>query len=115
MTEESILTQKKKDLCQRMSALLPKLRQTLGLSQAHLGEYVSVSRQTISEIERGEYQMSWNQFASFYLVFGGNQASHDILAENEMGIRDIAPVIAVPPKSDKQKEQGTAQNLEQNM
>lgn len=115
MIEGNDFKQKKEALCRRMSALLPKLRRTLGLSQTHLGEYVSVSRQTISEIERGEYQMSWNQFASFYLVFGGNQASHDILAENEMGIRDIAPAIAVPPKSDKQKEQGTAQNLEQNV
>lgn len=97
MIEEKILC-KKKDLCGKMSALLPKLRNTLGLSQTELGEYVSVSRQTISEIERGEYQMSWNQFASFYLVFGGNKASHDILTENEMGIQDIAPVIVVPSK-----------------
>lgn len=110
MIEENNLTQEKKNLCQKMSALLPQLRQTLRLSQTELGEYVSVSRQTISEIERGEYQMSWNQFASFYLVFGGNKASHDILDENEMGIQGIAPVIAVPLK-----EQRFTQNTEQNI
>lgn len=109
MIEENKFIQKKKSLCQRMSVLLPKLRQTLGLSQTELGEYVSVSRQTISEIERGEYQMSWNQFASFYLVFGGNKASHDILVENEMGIQDIASVIVVSSKLAIPKEQGFAQ------
>lgn len=109
MIEENNFMLKKKALCQRMSALLPKLRQTLGLSQTELGEYVSVSRQTISEIERGEYQMSWNQFASFYLVFGGNKASHDILVKSEMGIQDIAPVIVVSSNLAIPKEQGFAQ------
>lgn len=104
------IKEKREALCKKMSELLPVLRQAVGLSQTHLGEYVSVSRQTISEIERGEYQMSWNQFASFYLVFGGNKASHDILAENEMDIQGIAPVIVIPPK-----EKGLARNMEQSM
>lgn len=95
MAEKKDLAKKKEELCSKMSALLPTLRSTLKLSQTELGEYVSISRQTISEIERGEYQMSWNQFASFYLVFGGNKASHEILADNALDIQDIAPVIAI--------------------
>lgn len=95
MVEKNDLAKKKEELCSKMSVLLPTLRSTLKLSQTELGEHVSVSRQTISEIERGEYQMSWNQFASFYLVFGGNKASHDILEENGLDIQNIAPVIAV--------------------
>lgn len=95
MVEKNDLAKKKEELCSKMSVLLPTLRSTLKLSQTGLGEHVSISRQTISEIERGEYQMSWNQFASFYLVFGGNKASHDVLADNGLDIQDIAPVIAV--------------------
>lgn len=95
-------------LCMKMSALLPKLRYALGLSQANLGEYVNISRQTISEIERGEYHMSWNQFASLYLIFGANRDSHDILADNEMDIRSIAPVVVIP-----RREKGQAEDISQ--
>lgn len=106
MVKKNSLAKKKKELCLKMAALLPVLRNVLGLSQTELGEHVSVSRQTISEIERGVYQMSWNQFTSFYLVFGGNKASHDVLADNELNIQDIMPVIAVTksePHPDKEQ------------
>lgn len=95
MVEKNDLAKQKEELCSRMAVVLPVLRTVLNLSQTALGEYVNVSRQTISAIERGEYKMSWNQFTSFYLVFGGNKASHDVLADNELGIKDITPVIVV--------------------
>lgn len=95
MDKKNDLAKKKKELCLRMAALLPELRNALDLSQTGLGEYVSVSRQTISEIERGVYPMSWNQFTSFYLVFGGNKATHDILEDNGLNIQDITPAIVV--------------------
>lgn len=93
--ERNGLAERQEELCAKMSALLPELRNALGVSQTVLGEHTNVSRQTVSETERGGYRMSWNQFASFYLVFGGNKATHDILEENGLGIRDIAPVIQV--------------------
>lgn len=96
MLKKNYFAREKEELCSKMSTLLPRLRNALSLSQTELGEYVSVSRQTISEIERGEYQMSWNQFASFYLIFGANKESHDIMAENQLDVQNIAPVIAVP-------------------
>lgn len=89
------ISKEKELLCKHMSEILPALRASLQLSQTELGEYVSVSRQTISEIERGEYHMSWNQFTSFYMVFGSNKASHEVLEDNNLSVQDIAPAILV--------------------
>ena len=44
------ISKEKELLCKHMSEILPALRASLQLSQTELGEYVSVSRQTISEI-----------------------------------------------------------------
>lgn len=101
------LSEQKEALCAKMSFLLPELRHALHLSQTALGEYVSVSRQTISETERGEYHMSWNQFASFYLLFGANRSTHEILEENNLGIRSLSPVLLVSGQ-----EQNQGQTLE---
>lgn len=95
MLSKSNISKEQERLCKQMSNILPELRNSLHLSQTELGEYVSVSRQTISEIERGEYHMSWNQFASFYIVFGSNKASHEVLEDNGLSVQDIAPAIVV--------------------
>ncbi|MDO4801811.1 MAG: helix-turn-helix domain-containing protein [Prevotellaceae bacterium] len=98
------ISKEKELLCKHMSKILPALRASLQLSQTELGEYVSVSRQTISEIERGEYHMSWNQFTSFYMVFGSNTASHEVLEENGLSVHDIAPAILVTKCKDTEEE-----------
>ena len=95
MISKEDIEKEKETYVKKMSENLQELRNSLHLSQTELGEYVSVSRQTISEIERGEYHMSWNQFTSFYMVFGANKASHEVLEDNGLGIQNIAPVIVV--------------------
>lgn len=45
-----------------LAKALPHFRANLGISQQVMGEKIGVSRQTVSSIERGEYQMPWNIF-----------------------------------------------------
>ena len=78
----------------QMSEMLSCLRKSLGLSQTELGEMAEVSRQTISEIERGLYDMSWNQFTSFLTVFLINDESRVIL-ENEMDLQSVKNIMLV--------------------
>jgi len=50
------------EMTELLAKALPQFRANLGISQQGLGDKIGVSRQTISSIERGEYQMPWNIF-----------------------------------------------------
>lgn len=82
-------TEIKSELCKEMSKNIYELRCALSLSQTALGEKVGISRQTISQIERGEYSMSWNQFASFELFFSLNKKSNEILIRKKLDMASL--------------------------
>lgn len=50
------------EMAELLAKALPQFRANLGISQQALGDKINVSRQTISSIERGEYQMPWKTF-----------------------------------------------------
>ena len=66
---------KQEEMVATLTKALPHFRSTLGLSQHAFGSKIGVSRQTISSIERGEYQMPWTIFlAIIYFLKVNNGA-----------------------------------------
>jgi len=51
---------------------LPYIRKRLGVSQTQLGNYVGLSRQTISSIERKTTPLSWNNYLALLLFLAAN-------------------------------------------
>jgi len=68
-----------------LTRALPFLRAELGISQHQLGEKLGISRQTVSCIERGEYQMTWNVFLSIIYFLKVNQGG---IPEDKMTVVD---------------------------
>ena len=64
MKDQEKITDAQKEMTDVLTKTLPHFREKLGISQQALGEKIGVSRQTVSSIERGEYQMGWNLFLS---------------------------------------------------
>lgn len=70
-----IIDLNKEELLSDFVEKLPEIRKKLGISQGELGEKVGLSRQSISSIERGIVQLSWNNFLAIALVVFVNDSS----------------------------------------
>lgn len=46
---------------------LPQIRREMKISQTELGKKVGLSRQTISSIERGTVELSWNNYLAIMM------------------------------------------------
>ena len=64
----------REEMIRTLTRSLPSLRADLGVSQQALGRKLGISRQTVSCIERGEYQMTWNLFLSIIYFLKVNQS-----------------------------------------
>ena len=64
MRDQAEIIDTQKEMMDVLTKTLPHFRGKLGISQQALGEKIGVSRQTVSSIERGEYQMGWDLFLS---------------------------------------------------
>ena len=58
---------------------LPLLRTKIGLSQNELAEIVGISRQTLSAIETGRRDMTWNMFITLVRF---NKATRTMLKDS---------------------------------
>ncbi|QHH93066.1 helix-turn-helix transcriptional regulator [Acinetobacter gyllenbergii] len=67
-----------------MKNKLPELRKDKGWSQSNLGDYVSVSRQTINAIEKGRYDPSLSLAFKISHAFGLSIEQIFIFEENEV-------------------------------
>lgn len=65
---------------------MPKIRKSLGMSQSELGNKVGVSRQSISSIERGSVQLTWNIMLAVLMVVMANdeQLYTELINENHL-------------------------------
>lgn len=73
----------RKELLNEMVRILPAARKVVGISQTELGQKIGVSRQTISSIERGTVQLSWQIFLSLMLFFCANYELYSDFLERE--------------------------------
>ena len=67
-----------------MKNKLPELRKDKGWSQSDLGDYVSVSRQTINAIEKGRYDPSLSLAFKISHAFGLSIEQIFIFEENKV-------------------------------
>ena len=75
----SISAENRIELINAMSSNLSVLRLKLNLSQEDLAEILGVTRQTISAIESGQRQMTWQTFLSLILVFLKNKETKRLM------------------------------------
>ena len=71
------------EMVELLAKALPQFRANLGISQQALGDKINVSRQTISSIERGEYQMPWNTFLAiiYFLKVNSGEIKPDRMTD----------------------------------
>lgn len=82
MNHESkwILTDIEKDIF--IATLTPNLailRTQAAISQEELANFIGVSRQTYSSIERNMRRMSWSTYLSLVLFYDYNQKTHNLM------------------------------------
>lgn len=71
----------------KFSAGLPDVRKQIDMSQSELGEKIGVSRQTISNIERGNVQLTWSTFLaiSMLIMINNDEVFQTIFHNTEYG------------------------------
>lgn len=52
---------------------LPQIRKEMKISQTELGKKVGLSRQTISSVERGTVELSWNNYLAIMMFIVANR------------------------------------------
>ena len=64
-----------------------RVRKDLGMSQTELGEKVGLSRQSISSLERGTVQMTWDTLLAIMMVVMVNDVNmyERLVAEDNLG------------------------------
>ena len=86
------------EMAELLAKALPQFRARLGISQQALGDKIGVSRQTVSSIERGEYQMPWSMFLAIIYFLKVNNGA---IRPSEMTDVDRALLVK---RSKKQRE-----------
>lgn len=58
----------KRKVLESFSKKIPYIRRELHLSQTELGEKLGMSRQSVSSIERGVVQLTWDTFLALLVI-----------------------------------------------
>ena len=74
----SITNHKKELLINELVVDLPEIRRKLGLSQTDFGNEVGLSRQTISSIERGTSDLTWNNYLALMMYIHSQNDKFDL-------------------------------------
>lgn len=70
---ETISVEKQQELINILVERLPQIRKEMKISQTELGKKVGLSRQTISSIERGTVELSWNNYLAIMMFIVANR------------------------------------------
>ncbi len=68
-----ITSEKKQEMINQLVKKLPKIRKEMKISQTEFGKNVGLSRQTISSIERGSVNLSWNNYLAIMIFIVANR------------------------------------------
>ena len=70
---KTISLEKQQEMINALVRNLPQIRKEMKVSQTELGKKVGLSRQTISAIERGTVELSWNNYLAIMMFVLANQ------------------------------------------
>ena len=93
MNSDSITSEKKKNLTEKLVFELPVLRARLGVSQAEIAEKIGISRQSFNAIETGKKEMNWTTFVALVLIFRNNEQTRQMLDGIEGFKEDIGELL----------------------
>lgn len=68
-----ITVKKQQEMINQLVQRLPHIRKEMKISQTDFGKKVGLSRQTISSIERGNVNLSWNNYLAIMLFIVANR------------------------------------------
>lgn len=74
-----LTAKEKSELCSRLTAELPKIRELLGTTQARFGDLCGLSR-----IENGSATMNWAHLTSIMFVVMSNRRTKEYFYANEL-------------------------------
>lgn len=76
----------KKEVLESFSKKVPEVRKKLGMSQTEFGDKVGLSRQSISSLERGTVQLTWDTFLAIMMVVMVNDEDmyEQLIKENNL-------------------------------
>jgi len=76
----------KKRILESFAAKVPDIRKRLGMSQTEFGNKVGFSRQSVSSLERGTVQLTWDTFLAIMMVVMINDRDlyEQLIAENSL-------------------------------
>lgn len=78
--------EQKKTILESFAKKVPWIRKKLRMSQTELGEKVGLSRQSISSLERGNVQMTWDTLLAIMMVVMVNDVNmyEQLIAEDNL-------------------------------
>lgn len=68
-----ITIERQQEMINQLVQRLPQIRKEMKISQTEFGKRVGLSRQTISSIERGNVNLSWNNYLAIMLFIVANR------------------------------------------
>lgn len=73
---------------------LPQIRREMKISQSELGKKVGLSRQTISSIERGTVELSWNNYLAIMMFVVVNRNKFKTMyQDNSQELIEILDIV----------------------
>ena len=68
-----ITYEKQQEMINQLVQKLPQIRKEMKISQTEFGKKVGLSKQTISSIERGSVNLSWNNYLAIMIFIMANR------------------------------------------
>ena len=89
----ALTPEKQIEMMEILAKRLPLIRKEMNISQTELGEKVGLSRQTISSIERGTSELSWNNYLAIMMFLNANKDRCKTLFNDDS--QDLIDALAV--------------------
>lgn len=89
-----ITVEKQQEMINQLVQKLPQIRRKMKISQTEFGEKVGLSRQTISSIERGNVNLSWNNYLAIMLfIFANSDRCKTLYKDDSQELVEILGII----------------------
>ena len=75
----------KKEVLAVFAKNMTSYRKAMKVSQEEFGDLIGITRQTVSSIERGAYNLTWPVFLASLFVFSGNAQSRQLITNSFAG------------------------------